>query len=215
MSSSASCSIDHFFSQFPDVLFGKNEIILHPASSLTDVYFLKAGKVRMYAISPEGDEITLHIFRPPAYFPLMFILPEVENCYFFEVLEPSTVVKAPVASVIEFLKHDTDALMDLTKRFSSAMCGLLHRIENLAFENALKKVGTVLLYLSEKFGENNGANIVIKMELRHEDIAAWVGLRRETVSRQLEKLRKEQILSIRNKEVVLYDIKKLQNLIYN
>lgn len=202
--------IKDFFASFPSITYQKREIILHPNASFSDVFFLKKGKVRMYAISPEGEEVTLHIFLPYSYFPLMLLLSERSNTYYFEALEEVIIEKAPYTVTLDFIKSHPEVLYELTQRFSNAICGLLTRIENLAFEQSFTKVIHLLIYLAEKFGQKNGTDTIIQLPLSHEDIANWVGLRRETVSRQIEILQKDSLVSIRNKKINIADINKLK-----
>jgi len=210
MTSLITQKVDTFFAHFPVITFTKGEIIIHPDQPLTDIFLLKTGKVRMYVISANGEEITLHIFRANSYFPVMLFLSNISNTYFFESLEQSTTIKAPAPSVLEFIKKEPDALLDLTMRFSDALCGLLVRIETLAGEDAFVRLIHLLLYLADRFGQKEGASVVISLAISHEDIANWIGLRRETVSRHIEKLQKLNLITIHKKELIIPDTQKLK-----
>lgn len=203
-------TVDSFFSQFPLISLRKGEIVLRPDQHIQDIYLLKSGKVRMYAISSDGEEVTLHMFRPFAYFPLMLVLSNVTNNYYLEAMEPSVAVKAPTAQVIDFIKTNPDVLFDLTTRFADAIGGLLVRIQTVTGEYAYTKVIHLLLYLANRFGHRHGNQIAISIEMSHEDIANWIGLRRETVSRQIEKMQQKQLIHSSNKEVIIHNIDALK-----
>jgi len=212
MNQNVSEKIDKFFSGFYPVSFEKGEIIIRPNGKIQNIFLLKKGKVRMYAVSDDGQEVTLHIFRPQSFFPIMLSLSEAYDKYYFEALEKTETLKAPVEKVIEFLKSDQEVLFDLTTRFSNAMSGLTLRIETMAFEDAYNRIASLLLYLCEKFGEVREDKTIINMLLQHDDIANWVGIRRETVSRQFEKMQKEGIVENKNKQLVI-NIQKLKDAI--
>ncbi len=212
MNQNVSEKIDKFFSGFYPVSFEKGEIIIRPNGKIQNIFLLKKGKVRMYAVSDDGQEVTLHIFRPQSFFPIMLSLSEAYDKYYFEALEKTETLKAPVEKVIEFLKSDQEVLFDLTTRFSNAMSGLTLRIETMAFEDAYSRIASLLFYLCEKFGEVREDKTIINMTLQHDDIANWVGLRRETVSRQFEKMQKEKIVENKNKQLVI-NIQKLKDAI--
>jgi CRP/FNR family transcriptional regulator len=202
--------IDKFFSNFHNVNFEKGEIIIHPDEKIQNIFLLKKGQVKMYAVSDSGQEITLHIFRSPSLIPIMLLLSKIYGKYYFEALGKVDAIKAPADEVIEFIKNDNEVLFDLTNRFSDAISGLILRIETLAFEDAYGKIASLLLYFSEKFGEAKEDKAIISMSLLHEDIANWVGLRRETVSRQFEKMQKQGILESKNKELII-NLRKLKD----
>lgn len=193
--------IDNFFSKFYPVKFEKGEIIIHPDGKPQNIFLLKKGKVKMYAVSDDGQEVTLHIFRPSSFFPIMLSLSGSYGKYYFEALEKTEAVKAPVEKVIDFVKSDQEVLYDLVTRFGKAISGLILRIESMAFEDAYNRIASLLFYLCEKFGEEKEGKTIINMQIQHEDVANWVGLRRETVSRQFEKMQKEGILENKNKQL--------------
>jgi CRP-like cAMP-binding protein len=190
--------MQQFFLHFPTVHFQKNDIIIRPHDELSHVYFVKSGKVRMYTVSPEGEEITLHIFNENSYFPIMLILANKINTYYFQTLDEAITFKAPVDEVISYLKINPTELFDLTTRLSFAILGLTERIETLAIEHAYTKVTNLLLYFAKKFGP--------EIEMTHEDIASWLGLKRETVSRQIERLEKEGRVTYKNKKLFVTNI---------
>lgn len=204
--------IDNFFSKFYRVSFEKGEIIIHPDGKIQNIFLIKQGKVRMYTVSDDGVEVTLHIFSPQSFFPMMLSLSEVYSKYYFEALEKIEAVKAPVDKVIDFIKNDQEVLFDLTTRFSDAILGLTLRIETMAFEDAYNRIASLLYYLADKFGEVREDKAIINMPLQHGDIANWVGLRRETVSRQFEKMQKTGILESKNKQLSI-NMQKLKEML--
>ncbi|EKD90263.1 MAG: hypothetical protein ACD_31C00055G0001 [uncultured bacterium] len=143
---------------------------------------------------------------------MMLSLSEVYSKYYFEALEKIEAIKAPVDKVIDFVKNDQEVLFDLTTRFSDAILGLTLRIETMAFEDAYNRIASLLYYLADKFGEVREDKAIINMPLQHGDIANWVGLRRETVSRQFEKMQKTGILESKNKQLSI-NMQKLKEML--
>ncbi|HXH26266.1 MAG TPA: helix-turn-helix domain-containing protein, partial [Candidatus Acidoferrum sp.] len=54
--------------------------------------------------------------------------------------------------------------------------------------------------------------IMIDTRLTHDDIAAWVGMARETVSHQIEKLTKDHIITTSQHRVTIRDLGRLRDL---
>lgn len=204
--------LDKFFSKFYPVKFEKGEVIIHPDGKVQHIFLLKKGKVRMYSVSDDGQEVTLHIFKPSSFFPIMLSLSEAYGKYYFESLERVEAVKAPVDQVMDFIKKDPEVLFDLVTRFATAISGLTLRIESMAFGDAYNRVASLLLYFAQKFGEAREGQTVINIPLQHDDIASWVGLRRETVSRQFEKMQSKGILESKDKQIKI-NLEKLKDTI--
>jgi CRP-like cAMP-binding protein len=51
-----------------------------------------------------------------------------------------------------------------------------------------------MLFLSERFGKSHGSQIIINAPITHQDIADSINMNRETASRVLEDLFKEQLI---------------------
>ena len=202
--------LDAFFSKYPIGSFAKGELILRADQPVTKIYYLKEGFVRQYLITPNGEEITLTVFKPVSYFPIMLVLNNKRNKYYFEAIEKITVRACPPNDILAFLKKNPDVLFDLTCRFADGLNGMLLKIENMVFESAYAKVASLLLYLANRFGEKQDTAIVINLPLTHHDIGSWVGLQRETVSRQIESLIKKGVLTNKNHTLVVENLEKLK-----
>lgn len=203
--------VETFFSQFPALSFSSKKIVLHPDDPITSIYYIKDGSVRMYAISEDGEEITLHVFQPTSFFPIMLDLNSTPNMYYFEANEQTNVFRAPTQNVITFLESEPDVLFDLTKRFAAGINGLLLRIEKYSTSDSKTKLVQLLLYLASKFGKKNENGIDIELTLRHEDIAHWTGTSRETVSRNLEKLAQQGVIHLQKNRITIRNISILQH----
>lgn len=203
--------LEDFFNKYPLLTFHKDEVIIHPEEDIKNIYFIKKGNVRMHAVSEDGDEAILNIFRPTSFFPIMISLNNFPNKYYFVAMGEVEVLKAPVDETIKFIEKESDVALDLVYRFSAAIVGLLTRIQNVATEESYSKISNLLLYLADKFGQKNGKKIVINIPMSHSDIAKWVGVRRETVSRQIEKMQKEGLIKIDKKIITINNLEKLKN----
>lgn len=180
-----------FFSKYPAVEYKKGQKIIRAYDQITSIYFLEKGFVRQFVTTKDGEDITLHVFRNFSYFPIMLVLGKSPNKYIFESVMNAVTRKAPAQDVVAFLKKDQDVLFDLTSRFAEGLIGLLLKIESELYKDALEKVTAVLVYLSDTFAEQKNGHATIGLPFTHTDIASWVGIQRETVSRQMEKLEKQ------------------------
>lgn len=202
--------VEVFFSKYISLTFAKNQIIISPEEEIMSIYLLKKGLVRMYIISEEGEEATIHVFRAGSFFPIMLSLSSRPNKYYLEAMEETEVIKAPAKEVTGFIRSNPDVLFDLTTRFAGAITGLMLRIEQLISQGAYPKIVSLLLYLADRFGKKQGESIVIGLRFSHDQIGSWVGVARETVSRQMEKLEKKGIISQKDHKITINDIERLQ-----
>jgi CRP/FNR family transcriptional regulator len=130
------------------------------------------------------------MFRPGSFFPLMSVLGESKNEFTFEAISTAAVFMRKRAHIREFLTSNPDVLLDVTERLLSGMEGLLHRLTLLSTQSAYERVTSLLVYVARSIGVSEPEGVRIPIFLSHKDIASWVGTTRETVSLQMETLKK-------------------------
>ena len=204
--------LDSFFNQYKSLSLKKGKALYQPNDPIHSIYLLKQGLIKQYAISENGEVLTINVFRPNSFFPIMLILANQPNKYFFQAETDVLAFRAPTEEVMKFIIKNPDVLLDLTKRLSSAILGLSIRVEELSFNQASERISLLLLYLAERFGEKTkDSNLIIKLALTHQDLASWTSLTRETVSRQLEQLSKKGLISYNRHSITILDKDKLQD----
>ena len=202
--------LEAFFHEYPLVRMRKGQQVSAGEDEIEDIFWIRRGMIRMYQISEDGAEITLHYFKEPAFFPIMFYLSHRKgDNYHFQAVDEVIARRAPAQEVVTYLKNNPDVLFDLTKRFADAITGLLLRIEQLSSLKTYERVAALLEYLADKFGREEGSELIIDLKLSHDDLAAWVGAARETVSHQIEKMTHEGIITSRDRKFIVLDRERL------
>lgn len=202
--------IDQFFQSYPRIRLHKGQSITAAEKDNPDIFWIERGMVRMYQITDDGSELTLHLFRAPSFFPMMLYLSHRPSSYYFQVVDEVIARKAPGLVVKQFLRENNDVLFDLTIRFADGITGLLLRIEELAAPRIRQRLVSLLLYLTQAFGRQDGTHWVVDLRLSHDDLASWIGTARETISRQMEKLEKEGLVTRQNRRLIIVDIEALK-----
>lgn len=185
--------LDNFFQNYPLLTFKKREVLFRSHERPTGVYYLKKGFVRNYAVSLNGEEFTQVIFRIHDFFPMSWAINNTKNFHTYEAMTEIEAWRAPRGEFQEFIKENPAVLFELMKRVVIRLKGTQQRIEELAFGNANHKVASILLICAERFGVKTRNGIEIQVPLIHRDIASLVGLTRETVSIEMNKLKKKGI----------------------
>lgn len=60
--------LEEFFSRYRLTTYKKGEIIYRPEDDPSHIAFIKSGYVRLFALSKDGEEMTINIFKPVFYF---------------------------------------------------------------------------------------------------------------------------------------------------
>lgn len=186
--------LNSFFDQYKTVNFNKNDIINLDDSNNSNFYFLKKGFVRLFYISKEAKEVTLHIIEPFSHLPITFEPGNQVNEYKYQAITPIEVKITKTEKVIEFIKKDPELLVASLRRVSFDINRLLRRIENSTIDSAYSKIVYLLCYFVSQYSKKEKNQLIITLPFTHDDIGSWIGLNRETVTRQMRKLQLKGII---------------------
>lgn len=209
MDASIAAKINEYFSKYPKRSYPKGQILVFADESPDHIYYLTKGKVRQYDVSYRGDEIIVNIFKPPAYFPMSWAINNTPNKYFYKSEEPTELHIIPAAEAVEFIKSNPDVTFDLLSRVYRGTDGLLARISHLMSGTAKSRLIYELIVESRRFGEKQ-ADGSYKLTANEVDIAARAGLSRETVSREIHKLKESGHVSIEHGQLCVNNISDLE-----
>lgn len=204
--------LETFFAQFRLVNYRAYETIFTSSDSPPGVIYLHEGFIRQYAVSEDGTELTIHIYKKGNHFPMTWALAGIPNRYYFQALTDTKVFIAQKDKVLDFLMSDPQIFSEFSKRLLFGLDGLAKRIENLCFGKASDRVISSLIYLAGHFGEKSGDNLVLNYKFTHNDIASIAGITREHVSLEIEKLVKKGILKYEGHAIAFPDFNKLLEL---
>lgn len=199
-----------YFSQFPVRSYKKQWSLIHSGDIVQKIFYIKGGYVRLYAVSAEGQEMTLIIYKPGEFFPLIAALnPHTSFRYYIETLTYASIISVPVSSFIAFFEGKPDLLLGLLETTMMRLDRIIRRLEYAVFGDAYQKVASILIILEEAFGRKVGKEAIIEAPLTHREIATIVGLSRETTSAILSSLAKEGYIAYKGKHVVIKNRKGL------
>ena len=204
-------NISNLFSSSSSSTFKKSHLFYEPETKINTIFLLESGLVRQYTINPNGQEATIHLFRPGAYFPILISISGIKNRFYFESLEKSTCLQLPVESVLDFLHSNSKEAFSLLVRSTQALDGLSKRIELTLFNNAQTKVASLIAYLAQTFGQPVGTGYRLDTQVSHDYLTSWLGLTRETISRQISTLKKSGLITTKKGSILIKDLQSLEN----
>lgn len=200
--------VSAFFSKYPTVEYKKGEILVRAGEEPRRIIYLLQGSVEEYDISPSGDKVVVNVFKPPAFFPMSWAINKTPNDYFFEAATDVVAQLAPPAEAVKFLHKEADVTFDLLKRVYAGTDGLLRRSAHLMGGGAQNRLTFELIVSAKRFGKKSVGGTVIKMT--EAELGERTGVSRETVSRELARLKKQGLVSVSRNQILVSDISGLE-----
>lgn len=199
--------VNEFFGGYHARRYSKGHILIQAHEDPAHVFHLLEGRVKQYDISYRGDEVILNMFKPPAFFPMSYAVNRTENVYFFQAETDLELQAAPVDDVVSFLKANPEVAYDLLCRLYRGTDGLLGRVAHLMAGSARSRVLYELLIQARRFGTKHGDGVAIPAN--ESEIGSLAGLARETVNREMNKLKRDGYISVEKSQIIVNDMDRL------
>ena len=203
----------HYFEKVgTKVNYHPNDIIYMQEDDSTAVYLVIKGRVRVFFISPSGEEITFDIVEKGRLFG--------ESSFFQNSLRPTTVTAVNEVELIACNFMDLYPFLSESPELAVALMKLLsHNCDHLTFllkssylYNRFEKVAYYLLSLVKH--DNKDKNIIDNtIPYTHEELATAVGLSRVTVTKVLNEFAKKGYIINQYRKVKIIDKKGLAQLL--
>lgn len=184
--------IHAFFQQFKEQSYKKGDVLIRAQDTPSGIFYVEEGLIKVYAISQKGNEHVVNVFKSGSFFPMSWAVNNTENNYFYEAVTPLVLRKAPKEQVFTFITQDSEVLLDLLKRVYRGTDGLLQRIDSLMNGNAYFQLITEINIYAKRFGIKHTDSVEIK--ITEMELAQLAGLTRETVSREMKKLKEKKLV---------------------
>lgn len=165
------------------------------------MYLLAAGRVKVSLASPDGKELALNYLEAPAHFGEMSLVDS----------EPRSADVIAVTDVELFSldARDLSAAIQLNPKLALSLIATLSRrlrhtiarLEDMAFHDATHRVMRVMLNVATASYESRGVPVI--QGLTHYDIATLAGTSRETASRIISSLAREEVVATKGRKIVV------------
>lgn len=185
----------------------KGEILFLQGDEAAGFFILLTGNVRIYQVSAEGKEYTLHRIRPGEMFAEAAIFKGRSypaNCM---ATENSQVAFFPKEAVIDLLTRSPQISLKMIGALSAFVRDFNRQIEDLSLREVPGRIASYLLRMSEKTGGS-----VFTLDTTKSELATSLGTISETLSRNFKKLKELEIIHVDGNTITLLDIPRLQSI---
>lgn len=207
MSPEVQAKVEQFFAPYTLRKYPKDQIIIFGGDTPESVYYLVSGKVKQYDISYRGDEIILNVFKHPSFFPMSLAINHADNPYFYQAETDVELRQAPAKEMVDFLKSNADVSFDLLSRLYRGIDGILGRMSALMSGSARSRLLYELILESRRFGTMHSDGSCT-LEISEKDLGARAGLSRETVNREIHKLKNDGLIKVGRNDMTIPDLTK-------
>lgn len=185
----------------------KNSLVFLQGDRLENVYFIYDGKIKIYKSDVNGKEQIVAIMKKGEMFPHVGFFRKGDYPAYAEVLEPSTLIAVPISQFENVLIENPELCIKVFKVLGEKIVDLQNRLEEQILNNTYEQIVKLLIRLAQKHGtEQEDGTILLKSEFTNKDLANMIGTTRETISRTLTKMKKDELVEVDEDGNMILDV---------
>ena len=175
----------------------KHSHVFLQGDPLENVYFIFDGRIKIYKSDISGKEQIVAIAKKGEMFPHVGFFRKGDYPAYAEVLEPSTLITVPISKFEKVLIENPELCIKVFKVLGEKIVDLQNRLEEQILNNTYEQIIKLLIRLAQKHGiEQTDGTIQLKSEFTNKDLANMIGTTRETISRTLTKMKKDELIEV-------------------
>ncbi|TVY10197.1 Crp/Fnr family transcriptional regulator [Paenibacillus cremeus] len=199
---------------FVERKYKKGTIMFFEGDAGDEFFLIQSGVVKVYRID-NAKEIILALFRDGDFFGEMALIQKgLKRSATAETLEACSMFTLVRSEFYHFLERSPKLCLRLVETTMERLRKANEQIYDLTFLDVRTRTIKVIFRLSEEHGVVKPNGTLINMKLTHQQLANLVGTVRESVTKVLQELQEDQIISIDKKYILIQDPSALHQLAF-
>lgn len=182
----------------------RNDHLYLAGQSTKTVSVVRSGSVKAYQLSQDGDEIVSGFYLPGEILGLDALSSE-KHPGFAVALEDSRTCEIPFKDFVNMLKTSPKLNQVMLRLLSEEMAETRELLLVVGRLDARTRVALFLMSMSRRLARRNQDPDQFRLTMDRRDIANYLGLTIETVSRTLSAMQREKVIEVRGKLVRVLD----------
>lgn len=187
--------------------FKKGQALIHEGEKSDKLFIINKGQVKRSKFTVNGKEQILDIMTCGDFFGEMNLFnAEEANNFTAYAIEDTEICVLTKEDIDQIMAAHPDIAIKLLKEVTKRLAHTENLAQNLATKDPEVRIAQMILEYCQKFGVKNKEGILIQLPITREEIASYVGVTRETISRKLSKFEDLELISlVGNKQILVRD----------
>ncbi len=185
----------------------KGDFVFQTDQYPDEMYLICQGHIKIYYNTADGREQIFYIYGPRDFIGGLNMLEDKPYAYMGQAADDSVICAIPRQFCERHMLNNVQVLRRLLNKSFERIRWAEDLIQRLATNDAAMKVASLLYSLAKDFGHRTPEGIRIDLSLNREEMGAYAGLTRETMTRKLGELReKGDIEFIGSRSLLIRDL---------
>ena len=186
----------------------RRQHLFRQGDRLESLYVVKSGSLKGYETTADGLEQIVGFYFPGEVLGLDGLGARQHNCAAV-ALETTVVCELSLIRLVELCEHCPTLHREMCRIVGNEIAADQDMFLLLAQRSAEERLATFLLSLSRRFRERGFSELDFNLSMTHQDIASFLGLTPQTLSRLFATFRDEGLINTLHRRVHINDIERL------
>jgi DNA-binding response OmpR family regulator len=190
--------------------FKKKQIIYNEGNHPLRLFYIERGKVKTYKTNDDGKELVIGLYNEGDFLGYNALLERNVYKETAEALEETELAVIPKDEFEELVNNNREVMQKFIQLLAKNVSEKEEQLLGLAYNSLRKKVAEALVSLYEKFNPQKKSDF--RIDLSRENLATIAGTAKESLIRTLSDFKDEGLIDIREGDIIILNLKKLENL---
>lgn len=190
----------------------KGQILYYEGTKPLGIFCINSGVVKIYKTASNGKEQIIHLAQKGDFLGYAALLGEENYTNSAMIIEDAKICFVPREPFLNTLLKNTEFFKRVTKQLSHELGVMEDKLTDATQKSIRERLAFVLLQLANSYGVEGGGNQKIDLVLSREEIAGIVGTATESVIRLLSEFKKDDLIDLDGKKIIIKDKRGLARL---
>ena len=196
----------------PDTFLEQDDILYTPKEGTERLFVLKKGRVQLYEVNGEGEEVTLSVIEDGNVFGEMALTGQSLEGLYVRAITPATVVSLRRGDVEELIRKESEVGLRLVRDLAERLHASERRYADVVGKDVPARLATLILTLVDSEGVVSSESYRIPTHYTHDQLASMIGCKRVAVTRAFRKLEEGGAVELKERRIVVKDMNALKEL---
>lgn len=189
-------------SQCSMIRYKKGDPVYLPETT-PNIYFIKSGGVKLVNVSSDGTETIKDVIAEGEIFG-KFFGPDINQQEEVIAIEDCMVCYLPFTDWQTFIKGNAALSLSFIKWIGLRIKKIERKMDALYFKTSRQRVVETLKEIGKRLGKlDDSNNIIVKLDIKHDELAQLTGTSRQFVNTLLNELRQKKLIDYTRSMLIL------------
>ena len=190
----------------------RGQILYYEGTKPLGIFCINSGVIKVYKTASNGKEQILYLAKEGDFLGYSALLGEENYSSSSMIIEDAKICFIPREAFLGSMMKNAEFFKRITKQLCHELGVMEEKLTDASQKSIRERLALLLLQLANTYGVDGGGYQRINLLLTREELAGMVGTATESVIRLLSEFKKDGLIELEGKKILLKDKKGLARL---